>query len=507
MINTAPFRFPRRIDTKEKRQEYSLEIIGKLRHELLSLRVSDISQNRQILKLEACIKELESSNAELSASLREARDRVRELELTLHREKKTTNRYRVSLFDSGNFSKPEEREKKPKGGQKGHQDTNRESREDTSSYERRRVYTTECVECGTPLPRTDATRQKQLIDIKVNPELVKVIIESERQWCPVCKKEICAKDEGSLPFTEYGINIVMVVLILRIKGHQSLGTISGVLESFWGLNLCKSSVSNLLSATKEYLGARYEKLKQEIRGGKIMYNDETGWRVRGRSAWMWIMANETKTVYVAAESRGKGIMSEMYGDSQAYSMHDGYAAYLNTIPKKKQLKCWAHILRFAYEETHGEGAESLGVEVRDNLVEIFQLREKKEAMSLEDFEELVRSRMDELLDTTIEDEDVSARAMLNRLDKQKEGLIRSLLLSPDGTNNLAERGLRPIAISRKISHGSDTFGGMETTAILSSIVQSVERNRELVPTLKTHIRTGIRTDWIQHRSRAHFDSS
>lgn len=57
----------------------------------------------------------------------------------------------------------------------------------------------------------------------------------------------------------------------------------------------------------KYLGSKYEQLKQAVRNGEVIYMDETGWLVKGEKAWMWIMANEETTVYVPAESRGKGI--------------------------------------------------------------------------------------------------------------------------------------------------------------------------------------------------------
>ena len=115
--------------------------------------------------------------------------------------------------------------------------------------------------------------------------------------------------------------------------------------------------------------------KQAIRNGEIMYNDETGWSVRGKSAWMWIMTTPDKkqadgcieaglTVYVAAESRGKGIFEEMYGNSSAVSMHDGYAGYESITGEEKTAYCWSHVLRYAFEETVKLLPEHLACRIR-----------------------------------------------------------------------------------------------------------------------------------------------
>ena len=121
---------------------------------------------------------------------------------------KTNNRYQVALFDHGNFKHPENdnSEKKEKGGQPGHIDTNRESYESTNNYPHQRLYASVCAHCGTSIKRTYGIREKTLLDIVINPQAVKLILETERQWCPKCRVEVTAKHPGSLPFTEYVMN-------------------------------------------------------------------------------------------------------------------------------------------------------------------------------------------------------------------------------------------------------------------------------------------------------------
>lgn len=284
----------------------------------------------------------------------------------------------------------------------------------------------------------------------------------------------------------------MMALLLRYRCLLPLSKVSQVLSVGYGLSISESGLLSLFAQSKRYLLGRYEELKDVVRKGEIMYNDETGWSVRGRGAWMWIMASEKATVYVAAESRGKGIIEEMYGESQAKSMHDGYASYTNVIPKEKQLYCWSHLLRFSYEETVGKREDEESVHIRDALVAIYQLRGdsryQKDIPLLE--QEAIR-RIQELLH--IKTADSTSCAILTRLMNQWEGLVRALGESPNGTNNFAEQELRPIALSRKISFGSDTFVGMETTAVLESIVQTIFRtNREtFFQTLQTSLRAGI----------------
>lgn len=69
----------------------------------------------------------------------------------------------------------------------------------------------------------------------------------------------------------------------------------------------------------------------------------------------------------------------------------------------------------------------------------------------------------------------TAQNIMGRVVTQRNGLINALVYTPDGTNNLAERELCGMAIHRSISNGSGTFGGMETIAILASVVRTLAK--------------------------------
>lgn len=450
----------------------------------------------------------------LEEILKERDKRIRELEKEngnlkqeIEKISKTNNRYQIALFDHGNFKHKEENsKKKKKGGQTGHADTNRERTEDYSSFKRKRAYAKTCGNCNSPLSRVVTTQQKILLDIVINPEIIKMIILSERQWCSTCKKAVVAKDPQSLPFTEYGINTFMMTMILRFSCHSSMGNISKVLLAGYGLSLSKSDIANLLKSSANYLGKHYEELKKAVRAGKVMYNDETGWLVHGQKAWMWIMSNEEVTVYVAAESRGKGIFEEMYGDSKALSMHDGYAGYESVTGEENTAYCWTHVLRFAFEETFKLSKDHLAVKIRERLVDLYKLIRLHTEWTREQKETHLSQEIDSII--SIESTDQTVKNILHRVRTQKEGLILALLETPDGTNNLSERELRNMAIKRTISYGSDTYKGMENTAIIGSVMQTLQRNKDkpLIPTLKTYLHTGIQEKYQQYIHTAYYDS-
>lgn len=479
---------------------YSLpEYVHKLRVDLRHSSIHNQTLQRTHLLQKKKIEELLQKNKELQQELKKVKKEKEKLKQEIEKITKTQNRYKVALFDHGNFKNPQGQEKKKKGGQKGHADTNQDIQRNYAAYQKQRIFTHACGKCGKTLARVTGTKDKTLIDIQINTELIQMIISSERQWCKTCKTEVRATYPSSLPFTEYGLNTFMVVLHLRFKGKQSFSTIAHTLNGLFGLSISKAGVGTLLAQAKTYLQGKYEQLKKTIREGSVMYNDETGWSVRGKSAWMWIMASQTETLYVAAESRGKGIMQEMYGNAKSYSMHDGYAGYTNTVPYEKQLYCWAHLLRFVHEETVLAVKDSPEWLIKEKLVFLYQQIRSHPEYSKEQKEKFLSAETKSLL--SIKPKNKTMENILHRLKTQRDGLIRALLVTEDGTNNLAERELRPLAISRNISYGSDTYSGMETTAILASIIQTISRDKTkpMLPTLKAYLQEGIQEKYPHYK--------
>lgn len=491
-----PFRMPTTVP-QEEHVNYCIGIINRYRRELPFLRTTATRFKDENKTLE---QEVEYWKKKYQEQEKENEKLKKEIEKLLI----TRNRHQIALFDHGNFKHPDA-SKKQKGGQKGHADTNRETHEDYLSFEKRRIFASTCGTCQSPLSRVNATKRRVLLDIVINPEVVKLIIESERQWCGNCRVEVNARDIRNLPFTEYGSNTFMMVMVLRFKTHSSFTNIATVLAMSFGLTLAKSDVSNLLKQACGYLGKRYEILKKAVRSGTVLYADETGWLVHGQKAWMWIMANEEATVYIPAVSRGKGVALDLYGNSNAYAMTDGLKSYTNTIPQGKHLYCWSHILRFAFEETIHSKKDSQAVVLRDELVRVYHIKSNNPQYTKKQLETVLQKEIDTLLKLNFHEE--AFLTIQRRLSDQKEGLIRALLITPSGTNNLAERELRNMAIKRSISHGSDTYLGMETTAVIGSVLQTLHKDKNLpfLPTLQTYLLSDIQEKYNQYKHTAYYD--
>lgn len=100
------------------------DYVERLRTDVRFLRI----HNKRLLRAADQLREKAKLLEEENDNLQKENDRLRKENTTLQEEiekpTKTTTRYQIALFDHGNFKHPDEKDKKPKGGQLGHADTN-----------------------------------------------------------------------------------------------------------------------------------------------------------------------------------------------------------------------------------------------------------------------------------------------------------------------------------------------------------------------------------------------
>ena len=74
-----------------------------------------------------------------------------------------------------------------------------------------------------------------------------------------------------------------------------------------------------------------------------------------------------------------------------------------------------------------------------------------------------------------------------------------MLCTPDGTNNLVEREIRPMVLMRKISNGSNTFGGTETRAMVGSVLQTLaKQDTPMLVSLQQALQAGVQEQSSQY---------
>ena len=85
-----------------------------------------------------------------------------------------------------------------------------------------------------------------------------------------------------------------------------------------------------------------------------------------------------------------------------------------------------------------------------------------------------------------------AKRIQTRVRNQNKNLLTALLYQGVPlTNNHAERTIRPLVVTRKISGGSRSYKGAQTHMTNMSIFQTIKlKNQPLIPTLREYLLTG-----------------
>jgi transposase len=241
----------------------------------------------------------------------------------------------------------------------------------------------------------------------------------------------------------------------------------------------------------------YVQLAEEARLSAVLHADETGWRMNGRTWWLWCFANRTTCYYLIDPSRGSPALEKFFLEAfDGVLITDFWPAY-NAFATERQC-CLVHLLRELEKvDEHNASAEwqafakSLRRLVRDGI----RLRKRPDFDPQTHASRIVRinRRLHALADASYADAD--ATRLAKRLGRHCDELF-TFLDYPDVTfdNNLAERMIRPAVLLRKVSLCNRSEKGAAVQAVLMSVYRTLKlRGHDPLATITSALRTYLTT--------------
>lgn len=375
------------------------------------------------------------------------------------------------------------------GAQPGHK---KQVREKPEVFQREvDVDIDECPYCGLDdLSDIQEERYRFIDDIPLqSPITTKYSIK--RRYCPHCKKIVEGIVTDALPHARIGLNTMFIVVWMKIGLRLTVSAIPQVLEKMCGLTISEGEVINMCNLIAQALGPYYDELIEEVRNAQARYMDETSWNEQGQRIWMWTFVIKGVTLYKIAQSRGHEVPLEVLGTNPSgVDIHDRFGAY-NVLAQKTgnrpQQLCWFHLLGDTKELAEMCGEE--GKQIHSSMKTIFQRANEFDHKATESE---VQSLVIEL-ESALNKEFSSLRCdkFARKILKQREKLF-TFTTNPEveGTNNKAERAVRPYVVMRKISGGTKSPRGTRNIEVLASAIQTcklngtdiVEKGQELILT-------------------------
>jgi transposase len=296
---------------------------------------------------------------------------------------------------------------------------------------------------------------------------------------------------ADLPHAQLGPGALAEVAALRVVNRLPMRQVCVVLGRS-GLRLCAGAVAKQVQRLARGLGGEYQQIKRRLRRSTSVHADETGWRTAGRNTWLWSLCTAAHTLYHVDRSRAGQVARRLLGERFGGTVvSDFYGAYDAAGFEHKQ-RCLAHLLRELKETARDSSAFAAGTfypRCRRLLKDMLALKRRwhdlddatytRRACRLED-------RLEALSRAHAADAEPNARRLANRLLRHRRELTPFLWdRHLDGTNNAAERALRPAVVMRKITGGSRSEAGAAAWAVLASVLRTAgQQGRDIVDTLK-----------------------
>jgi transposase len=260
-----------------------------------------------------------------------------------------------------------------------------------------------------------------------------------------------------------------------------------------GLKISLGALCNVYRLACDLLQAPAEAIQQFVLEQEELNADGSGWRVQRKRCWIWIGTTSKATFFKIEPSRSRHAYLRIFGLFQGTLTTDRHGAY-NEHKGPKQ-SCLAHIDRHFEKMSERPGIDgSFGRLLEGQLDLIFGLWDefKKKVFSRLILQEKAHEHVENiraiLVFTAREAENSKSVALAHDLLGRFSTLWTFLFVEGvDPTNNLAERGLRPVVIFRKLSGGNQSDWGARFTERLMTIVCTLKQNAMNTLTFLTEV--------------------
>jgi transposase len=390
------------------------------------------------------------------------------------------------------------RGKKKPGRKKGHPGSRRAK---PDRVDHQQVHRADCCPtCGGPLNRCEETRTRYTEDIPagIQPEVTEHTIH--RDWCSACRQKVEPTVPDALPHSTLGNR----ALVLTAWLHYALGnTLSQIIEVFnfhLQLKVTPGGLVQMWYRLQAVLFPWYEEIQRQALQSAVLHADETGWRVNGKTHWLWCFSNPSLTYFMIDRARGSPALSKFFTEEfGGVLVSDFWGAY-NAVVCALRQTCLVHLLRdLQHVEKYKSPSKhwaAFAKQLRRLIGDAIRLWRKKDELPADVYasrRQRLGLRLQELITQPWEDR--QARRLIKRLRRHQNDLFT--FLDQAGVpfdNNHAERAIRPAVIIRKNSYGNRSERGADAQAVLMSIFRTLkQRGHDPLSTITAALTTYLQT--------------
>lgn len=371
------------------------------------------------------------------------------------------------------FVKEDQHHRHQKPGQKeGHEGTSRPMPDHVD--ETKDATMDQCPDCGGTI--SDIGERERIIETIIPAKVHVKKIRVHRYWCSCCGKIVDAYVTDAFPNCRLGLEVYLLIALMRYRIGMTYEKIEEMLQIAYNLDLSRGELPQMMDRLAYEFGDRYEELIEELRNSSSANGDETGWRIGGKSTWLWVFIGKAVAIYTIDKSRGKKVVRHILGRHYRGTLgSDFHSAY--NIDGVAQQKCHVHLKRDLKETAEDKDGRSQFHRFRKKLKRILNdsVRAKRrltKTAELQEEKDHLDQRIVDFCNEKWKDKDCTR--IIKRLKGKGKDLFTFLITDIDQDNNIAERGIRPAVVMRKNSYGNRSNKGANTTSVMLSVVRTCD---------------------------------
>ena len=353
-----------------------------------------------------------------------------------------------------------------------------------------------CPHCRTQL--SEVKHHRRLVEDLVPSQVITTCYHTHSGYCPSCRRRVESRAEdqppaADLPHAQLGLEALATAAVMRVCYRLPLRQITQLFSDLPGLALSPGAVAKQIQRLSRWLAGQYDRLQLVLRAAGVVHADETGWRTNGKNGYLWTLTNEAHTLYHVDRSRSGKVIAELLGAAFGGTLVSDFYAVYDQFECPQQ-KCLTHLLRELREAVQKQPdlAKHPFLQQCKSLVQaMLRLKKRRKTLSAKAYRRQVKTLETRLANLSRKSwNQADADRLTARLRKYGDRLT-TFLHDPkvDGTNNAAERALRPPVVMRKITGGSRSEAGARAWAILASVMRTAQQQgRDVLETLKILLR-------------------
>lgn len=431
------------------------------------------------------IERLQAENHELRESLKQALEELSQgkeaLRLALARIEELEKQREPLEFVKANVKKRPAEEKKPREKRAAQHNRGRSRAVPTQLVEHRIVT---CPDCHLRLGGISLARVREVIELP-DPHPVEIIHHRIfKGWCAHCHcwhEAPVDLHEEVLGQGRIGVRLTSVIALVRTVMRLPVRQIRALLLILYQCEISTGEIVELLHRVVSHAEPVLERIKGQIRASPAVQADETGWREDGENGYIWSICTPTLRYYEYHHSREGAIVKQLIGPDFAGVLGSDFYAGYNTHQGLHQ-RCWVHYLRDIHnlkkKYPDDEGLLLWASQVKAVYEEAvawveqgpdssLSARKQQQARVVQQhaFEQRLGALCHPFAHTL-----AFQHTLCERMERFLPEMFQFVAFpGVPAHNNLAERSVRPLVITRKISGGSRSPKGSATRMGLAGL--------------------------------------